>query len=72
MGSQGKIAEIEAQMGILVDKAQGAIIKDRSIIGNVLVCQGLVRCCHKDAGAPFALYAFYYWYDTRMAAVWIC
>ena len=50
-----KIAEIEAQMGILIDKAQGAFIKDRSIIDNEPVCQGLVRCCHKDGGAPICL-----------------
>jgi len=50
-----KIVEIEAQMGILIGKAQGAFIKDRSIIDNELVCQGLVRCCHKDGGAPICL-----------------
>ena len=50
-----KIAGIETQMGILVDKAQGAFIKDRSITDNDLVCQGMVRCCHKDGGAPICL-----------------
>lgn len=41
---------LQTVMGDLVDIAQGAFIKDRAIVDNVLVCQGLVRDYNKPTG----------------------
>lgn len=39
----------------LIDPAQGAFIKNRSIVDNVLVCQGLVRSYSRQNGIPRCL-----------------
>lgn len=48
-------SRLQCAMGNLVNEVQGAFIQDKSIADNVLICQGLVRGCHKDSGAPRCL-----------------
>lgn len=48
-------ARMQGVMAALVDEVQGVFIKGRSIIDNVLVCQGFVQGYHKPQGTPRCL-----------------
>lgn len=46
---------MQSVLNHLIDIAQGAFIKDRVIVDNILVWQGLVRDYHKPIGSPRCL-----------------
>lgn len=52
-----KIITVRMQkvMNYLIDEAQGAFIKDRSIVDNVLVCQSIARGYQRRDGTPRCL-----------------
>lgn len=48
-------ARLQELLPSLVGAEQGAFIKQRSIVDNINVCQGLVRNYHRDKGVPRCL-----------------
>lgn len=48
-------SRLQLVMDYLVDEVQGAEVKNRSIVDNILVCQGLVRGYNRMAGSPRCL-----------------
>lgn len=39
----------------IISPVQGAFVRNRSIIDNIVVCQGLARNYHRDSGVPRCL-----------------
>lgn len=46
---------MQTVMGGIINETQGAFVKKRSIMDNILVCQGLVRNYNREGGAPRCL-----------------
>lgn len=46
---------LQGVIGQLISESQGAFVRERSIIDNIMVCQGLVRNYTRENGAPRCL-----------------